>query len=126
VPEDIALVCDRDLISALLTQYLDNAGKYSHFGSPVTVSARHEGESLLLSVHSIGPMIPETECECIFERYVRGAATAADTPGTGIGLSIARAAAQAHGGDAWVTSHQTEGTTFWASLPTRGHDAIDE
>jgi two-component system sensor histidine kinase KdpD len=126
VPEDIQLVCDRSLISALLTQYLDNAAKYSDFGSLVTVAARRNGESLLLSVHNFGPTIPWSEYERIFERYVRGAATATDTPGTGIGLSIARAAAQAHGGDAWVTSHETEGTTFWASLSVRGCDAIDE
>jgi two-component system sensor histidine kinase KdpD len=124
-PEDIQLVCDRSLINALLTQYLDNAAKYSEFGSLVTVSARHEGDSFLLSVHNIGPVIPWLECEHIFERYVRGAATATETPGTGIGLSIARAAAQAHGGDVWVTSRETEGTTFWASLPIRGCDAAD-
>jgi two-component system sensor histidine kinase KdpD len=125
-PEDIELVCDRSLIGALLTQYLDNAGKYSDFGSFVTVAATHDGESLLLSVHNFGPAIPWSECEHIFERYARGAATATDTPGTGIGLSIARAAAQAHGGDAWVTSHETGGTTFWASLPMRGRDATGE
>jgi two-component system sensor histidine kinase KdpD len=122
-PEDIELVCDRTLINALLMQYLDNAGKYSAFGSLVTVAASKEGESLLLSVHNIGPVIPWPECEGIFERYVRGTGTAAGTPGTGIGLSIARAAAQAHGGDAWVTSNETDGTTFWASLPMWGHDA---
>jgi two-component system sensor histidine kinase KdpD len=125
-PEEIELVCDRSLISALLMQYLDNAGKYSEFESLVTVAARRDGDSLLLSVHNFGPVIPWSECERIFERYVRGAATAAETPGTGIGLSIARAAAQAHGGDAWVTSDETEGTTFWASLPMRGHDAVHE
>jgi two-component system sensor histidine kinase KdpD len=125
-PEEIELVCDRSLIGALLTQYLDNAGKYSEFESLVTVNARQEGESLLLSVHNFGPVIPWPECERIFERYVRGAATASNTPGTGIGLSIARAVAQAHGGDAWVTSDETEGTTFWASVPMREREASDE
>jgi two-component system sensor histidine kinase KdpD len=124
--EDITLICDRRLINALLTQYLDNAGKYSDFGVPITVTVRRDGESLLLSVHNFGPVIPWSECERIFERYVRGAATATDTPGTGIGLSIARAAAQAHGGDVWVTSDAAEGTTFWASLPTGRDDSPDE
>lgn len=119
VPVDMILVCDRDLIGALITQYLDNAAKYSEFGSPVTIELKDEGESLLISVHNFGPVIPWAETECIFERYVRGSATAADTPGTGIGLSVARAAAQAHGGDVWVRSSEAEGTTFWASLPIR-------
>ena len=119
VPGDIKLICDRGLITALLEQYLDNAAKYSEFGSPVTVQVKQEGETLLLSVHNIGPIIPRMESERIFERYVRGSATATATPGTGIGLSIARAAAQAHGGDVWVKSSADEGTTFWASLPIR-------
>lgn len=125
-PEEITLVCNRSLISALLTQYLDNAAKYSEFDSPVTVQVKQDGESLLFSVHNVGPVIPFSECECIFERYVRGAATAAKTPGTGIGLSIARTAAQAHGGDVWLNSSAAQGTTFWASLPLRRDDAAGD
>ncbi len=118
-PEDIALFCDRTLISALLTQYLDNAAKYSDFGSPITVAIKQEGDSILFSVHNFGPLIPVSEFERMFERYVRGATTAADTPGTGIGLSVARAASQAHGGDVWLRSSAAEGTTFFASVPIR-------
>lgn len=125
-PEDITLACDRSLMSALLTQYLDNAAKYSEFGSPVTVAVQQAGDSILFSVHNVGSVIPLSECERIFERYVRGAATAADTPGTGIGLSIARAAAQAHGGDVWLKSDAAEGTTFWASVPRPKNGAADE
>jgi two-component system sensor histidine kinase KdpD len=126
-PEELSLHCDRSLLAALLEQYLDNAAKYSDFGSPITIEARQEGDSVLLSVHNFGPAIPAAECERIFDRYVRGSATAAGTSGTGIGLSIARAAAQAHGGDVWVNSNAAEGTTFWASLPLQPkagrHDA---
>lgn len=116
-PEDLTLVCDRSLISALLTQYLDNAAKYSEFGSPITVAVEQEGDTVSFSVHSFSPVIPASEYERVFERYARGAATAAETSGTGIGLSVARAAAQAHGGDAWLASTAAEGTTFWASVP---------
>ena len=118
-PEDITLTCDRTLMSALLTQYLDNAAKYSDFGSPITVAVKQENDSILFSVHNFGPVIPLSECERIFERYVRGAAAAADTSGTGIGLSIARAAAQAHGGDVWLKSTASQGTSFYATVPIR-------
>ncbi len=121
-PEDIALVCDRSLMNALLAQYLDNAAKYSDFDSLVTIEVKQDGGSVLFSVHNVGPMIPLSEWERIFERYVRGAATAAHTSGTGIGLSIARAAAQAHGGDVWLNSNAADGTTFWASIPMRRDD----
>ncbi len=125
-PESVTLLCDRTLITALLTQYLDNAAKYSEFASPVTVAVQRKGDAILFSVHNFGPVIPPLECERIFERYVRGVATAARTPGTGIGLSIARAAAQAHGGDVWLTSNAAEGTTFYASLPMRSNDDAGE
>ncbi len=124
--EDITLICDRSLISALLAQYLDNAAKYSEFGSAVTVAVEQQGEAILFSVHNFGPVIPPSEYECIFERFVRGADTSAGTPGTGIGLSIARAAAHAHGGDVWLTSNAAEGTTFYASVPIARSDATDE
>lgn len=119
-PDDLTLACDRSLMNALLTQYLDNAAKYSYFGSQVTLEIKRKDDNMLVSVHNLGPVIPSSESEHIFERYVRGTATAAATPGTGIGLSIARAAAQAHGGDAWLKSNAAEGTTFWASVPVRG------
>lgn len=125
-PEDMTLLCDRSLLGALLTQYLDNAAKYSDFGSPVTLSAEQDRDAVLISVHNFGTEIPSSEYERIFERYVRGAATAVSTPGTGIGLSIARAAAQAHGGDVWVKSTAAEGTTFYASLPPRRDNALHE
>ena len=124
-PEDMTLLCDPGLMSALLAQYLDNAAKYSDFGSPIALSVQQEGDKVLFSVHNFGPIIPPSECERIFERYVRGAATASDTPGTGIGLSVARVAAQAHGGDVWVKSNAAEGTTFYAAVPIRRH-AADE
>lgn len=119
IPADLSLVCDRELLATLLTQYLDNAAKYSEMGSPVSVEVAQQGESVLFSVHNFGPAIPVSEYERIFDRYTRSPATASGVPGTGIGLSIARAAAQAHGGDVWVNSHPVDGTTFWASLPVR-------
>lgn len=116
-PRELSLTCDRSLLSALVEQYLDNAVKYADFDSTITVEATQQDGSVLLSVHNVGPVIPAAECERIFDRYVRGSATAAGTSGTGIGLSVARAAAQAHGGDVWVNSTPAGGTTFWASLP---------
>lgn len=118
-PEDLALECDRSLVSTLLTQFVDNAAKYSTFDTIITLSAHDAIDTVLFSVHNFGPAIPESEHERIFERYARGAASSANTSGTGIGLSIARAAAQAHGGDAWLKSDAVEGTTFWASIPVR-------
>jgi two-component system sensor histidine kinase KdpD len=115
--ENLALSCDQQLMSMLLTQYIDNACKYSNFGSTVTIRVQVAGAEAIFSVHSIGPVIPMADRERIFDRYYRSSTYADRAPGTGIGLSVARRAAQIHGGYVWVTSDEEEGTTFFAAIP---------
>jgi two-component system sensor histidine kinase KdpD len=115
--ENLALSCDQQLMSMLLTQYIDNACKYSNFGSIVTIRVQAAGAEVIFSVHSIGPVIPMADRERIFDRYYRSSTYADRAPGTGIGLSVARRAAQIHGGYVWVTSDEEEGTTFFAAIP---------
>jgi two-component system sensor histidine kinase KdpD len=115
--DDLALCCDRSLLVALLTQYLDNAGKYADFGTTIMIQVVEESNAIVFSVRSIGSTIPARDYERIFDRYYRSSASASIAAGTGVGLSIAKRAAQAHGGNVWVASDAKEGTTFYASLP---------
>lgn len=114
--EDLAMMGDRGLLRALLTQFVENAAKYAFARSTITIEARESGAEILLSVHNHGPAIPEEDQERIFDRYFRSAA-GHGAPGTGIGLSVAKQAAQAHGGRVWVSSDERDGTTFFASIP---------
>lgn len=116
--ESLELCCDRRLISMLLTQYLDNACKYSNAGSTITVHAARTGNEVIFSVHSFGPVIPLADRERIFDRFYRAASSAHRAAGTGIGLSVAKRAALIHRGTVWVASDETEGTTFYAAIPT--------
>ena len=115
--DDLSLFCDRSLLVALLTQYVDNAGKYGHAGTQVTIGAAEHAAEVIFSVHNLGPAIPSWDQERIFDRYYRASLPGNKVPGTGIGLSIAKRTAQAQGGRVWVTSDQEKGTTFYASLP---------
>lgn len=115
--EDLSVVGDRSLLEAMLTQFVDNASKYAGPGTVVTIEAEEHPSSVVLSVNNLGPVIPPAERECVFDRYFRSSSPDNKASGTGIGLSIAKYAAQAHGGDVWVTSDQYNGTTFFASLP---------
>jgi two-component system sensor histidine kinase KdpD len=117
-PEDLSIHCDRSLLVALLTQYVDNAAKYSLAGSTVTIQASEHAAEVIFTVHSFGPVIPVHDFERIFDRYYRSSAASNRAPGTGIGLSVAKRTAQAQGGHVWVTSDAEKGTTFYASLPT--------
>ena len=118
---DEALIfdCDRRLVGMLLAQYLDNACKYGEFDGAITVRADRCGDEVVFSVHSFGPVIPMADRERIFDRYFRSTASSSQVAGTGIGLSIAKRVALAHGGSVWVSSDETEGNTFFAALPAR-------
>ncbi len=115
--ENMVLICDRQLMIMLLTQYVDNACKYSILGTTITIRIAATRAEAIFSVHSYGPVIPMADRERIFERYYRSSNSSNRASGTGIGLSVARRAAQVHGGQVWVTSDEHEGTTFFAAIP---------
>ncbi len=119
---DAALVVrgDRDLLSMALTQFLDNAAKYSFDGTTVKVSAWESHAEVMLTVHNFGPAIPLMDRERIFQRFYRSEGTRHLAAGTGIGLSTVMMAAEAHRGHVWVISNAEEGTTFYFSLPQNG------
>jgi two-component system sensor histidine kinase KdpD len=111
------LSCDRQLIIALLTQYIDNACKYSILGTKITIGAVMSKTEMIFSVHSIGPVIPLADRERIFDRYYRSSTSTNRASGTGIGLSVSKRIARVHGGHVWVTSEEMEGTSFFAAIP---------
>ncbi len=116
--ENLVLYCDRDLMIMLLTQYIDNACKYSIFGTTVTIRVSVANREAVFSVHSFGPVIPMADRERIFDRYYRSSTSSHRASGTGIGLAVAKRVAMIHGGYVWVTSDEQEGTTFFAAIPT--------
>jgi len=111
-------VCaDRELLAMILAQFIDNARKYSTAGTPITITARASQTEFLISVHNFGSTIRIEDRERIFERFYRSPELKDSVPGTGIGLSVVRKAAEAHHGHVWVISDVKEGTTFFLSLP---------
>ena len=111
---------DRGLLATIVSQFVDNAAKYSAPGTPIRVSAEGHHSQIVISVHNEGVPIRLEDRERIFERFYRCPDTKDAAPGTGIGLSIARKAAEAHHGHVWVISGEGEGNTFFVSLPQSG------
>ena len=114
----LTLRADRGLLAMILAQYLDNALKYSKPDTSIEVAARKSHSEVLISVHNYGSTIRIEDRERIFDRFYRSHQQKDIVPGTGIGLSVARKAAEAHHGHVWVISDDKEGTTFYLSLPT--------
>jgi signal transduction histidine kinase len=109
---------DREALSRVLWNLLDNAVKYSPGRTEVLVELVGEGEHVALRVRDRGPGIPVDEQKRIFEKFVRGAAARdAGVKGTGIGLALVRHTVRAHGGEVRIESLPGEGSTFTILLP---------
>jgi two-component system, OmpR family, sensor histidine kinase KdpD len=108
---------DRELLGTAITQFIDNAAKYSTPGSPIAIAVDDREGEILISVHNEGSEVRPEDRERIFERFYRSPGSNHRAPGTGLGLSITKEAAEAHRGRAWVNSETGKGTTFFLSLP---------
>jgi len=106
----------------LLDNLVSNAIKFTPAGGDVRVSLTPVNGVVRLEVSDTGIGIATAEQTRLFERFFR-ASTASDRqiPGTGLGLYIARAIVEAHGGSIAVRSEPGEGTSFCVELPTGAH-----
>jgi len=117
VPHKSHLVGDNRMIQRMLSNLLDNAIKYTPSGGAVTVSVSENDErNVVIAVKDTGIGISPDDLPRIFERFYR-CDESRSKPGIGLGLSLARAIARAHGGDITVASRLNEGSTFAVTLP---------
>ncbi len=124
LPESLPSVrIDVERIAEVLVQLLENAAKYSPPGTPVTISAEPSGKMVNLSVADRGPGIDDMEQSLIFEKFYRGRDQRYRVQGTGMGLAIAKAIVEAHGGTIGVTSQLGCGSVFHFTVPA-GVEAI--
>jgi len=115
---ELSVCVNRGLLAMIVTQYIDNARKYSTPDTPIAVVGRKSHDDIVISVHNVGPVVRIEDRERIFDRFYRAPDISESIPGTGIGLSVVRKAAEAHHGHVWVISDEKEGTTFFVSLPS--------
>jgi signal transduction histidine kinase len=119
--ESLPVLADQDRVFQLLLVLLDNAVKYTPSGGKVSLAAtRPVGESgkVLITVADTGPGVPQADQEKIFERFYRlDQSRSREAGGAGLGLAIARAIAQAHGGSISVVAAPTGGSVFRVLLP---------
>jgi two-component system phosphate regulon sensor histidine kinase PhoR len=107
---------DGSRIEQVLVNLIHNAIKFTPTGGRVTVSAKAEGDRLIVSVSDTGVGIPEDDLPRVFERFYK-ADRARAGGGTGLGLAIAKHVVEAHGGRIWVESVEGRGATFSLGLP---------
>jgi len=108
---------DAERIVEVLVHLLDNAAKYSPPGTAIQITAERRAGEVVTSVADHGQGIDQLEQEMIFEKFFRGRNQRASIQGTGMGLAIAKAIIELHGGSIGVTSQLGRGSVFYFSLP---------
>lgn len=109
---------DAEQLERMLVNLLDNAIKYGGDDPRIGVSARKAAGEVLIRISDRGIGIPTEEQSDVFSRFFRGSnARRAAIPGVGLGLSLARQIAAAHGGSITVDSAVGTGTTVTVHLP---------
>ncbi len=101
----------------VLVHLIQNANLYSSPEHPITIGAEASGEYVQFSVADQGPGIGEAELGLIFDKFYRGADQRYRVQGTGMGLPIAKAIVEAHGGTIGVISQLGHGSVFSFNLP---------
>jgi two-component system, OmpR family, sensor kinase len=119
---EVEATFDRDRAFQVASILLDNAVRYTPEGGNVTVGVREDGDRVALEVSDTGVGIPEDQLPLIFERFHRADPSRSEG-GAGLGLSIARQIAEAHGGQIRVESTPGKGSTFTLLLPKRSRSS---
>jgi two-component system, OmpR family, sensor histidine kinase KdpD len=120
VPADLPLVpMDGLLVEQALVNLLENAAKYSPEGATIEVTAALDAGQLVIGITDRGPGVSPGEEERIFEKFYRSTVHE-QVGGAGLGLTIVRAIALAHGGRVWVEPRAGGGSVFRLALPLGG------
>jgi len=116
LPDDLPLVAaDPMLLEQLVLNLVENAAKYTPPGSPIELRAQAREGSLVLEVADRGPGFPPGSEARVFEKFYRG--VHAGVPGAGLGLAIAQAIAQLHGGSLSAENRPGGGALLRLALP---------
>ena len=116
IEHEVTATFDRERVMQVASILLDNAVKYTPEGGNVTVRVVEEDGGVALAVSDTGVGISEDQMPLVFERFYRADSARAEE-GVGLGLSIARQIAEAHGGTIEARSKLGVGSTFVLLLP---------
>jgi len=109
--------CDIVWARKVLGHLIQNANLYSSPAEPITISSEKNDGYLHFHIADSGPGIEEQEIGQLFDKFYRGKSQRHKIPGTGMGLAVAKAIVEAHGGSIKVVSQVGKGSVFTFTLP---------
>ncbi|HET8784056.1 MAG TPA: ATP-binding protein, partial [Candidatus Limnocylindrales bacterium] len=113
-------------VEQIVRNLLNNAAKYTPFGSHIVVSARKAGDTIEVRVTDDGPGIPTASIERIFELFYRDPSSSRLVAGSGIGLFVCSSLVEAMGGRIWAARPSSGGTEIGFTLRILEPDRDDE
>ncbi|HET6446558.1 MAG TPA: ATP-binding protein [candidate division Zixibacteria bacterium] len=109
---------DRDRVSEVLTNLLDNANKYSPSDSKIEIDVSADQLEVRVSIRDSGPGFPPEDMDRLFDKFYRTDGSDAQLAyGYGLGLFVCRRLIEAQGGRIWAENHPDEGAVFTFTLP---------
>jgi two-component system sensor histidine kinase BaeS len=108
-PSGLSLTADANLIRRALSNVMTNAIRHTHAAGSIRLSAQKMPKGVSVSVANTGDVIPDDELDKVFDRLFRGD-HARTSPGSGLGLTIARKITELHGGSISISSSEESGT----------------
>lgn len=115
---DGTLQADSDRLTQVLRNLVRNAVAHTDAGDRITITTRARDDRLQITIADTGPGIPPDQLETIFQRFHRlDHSRSRDRGGSGLGLAVARAITEAHGGHIHAESGPSQGATFRIELP---------
>jgi signal transduction histidine kinase len=117
-PENFPVIlCDEKRIEQVFYNLISNAIKYSPDGGEIKISSQVRLEQVIICVSDQGPGIAHADIPHVFDRFYRSQEASRRTKGAGLGLFLARAVIEAHGGRIWVDPKPGQGARICFSLP---------
>lgn len=112
---------DKERIRQVINNLITNSIKYSPNSEEIIIDLTTENNMAIFSIQDFGIGIPNEQIEKVFEKFYRVVGENVHTfPGMGLGLYIAADIIKRHGGKLWVKSENSQGSTFYFSLPVAG------
>jgi len=115
-PDLPVLLADEIRINQLLSNLVSNSIKYSPNGK-IEISAETHGDNIVVCVSDEGPGISPGDAPFVFDRFYRSADATKQTKGAGLGLYLAKAIVESHGGRIWIDPEKGKGACVCFSLP---------
>jgi signal transduction histidine kinase len=117
-PKDCPTVlADEARLTQAISNLLSNAVKYSPEGGEITITGRVEKEDIVMCISDEGPGIALEDVPRIFDLFYRSNEVSRKTKGAGLGLFLAKAVIEAHGGHIWVDNRAKEGARICFTIP---------